>query len=263
MAILAISDTHGFLAEAKAALEATGLLYDKSSKIAVLGDILDRGEEAVEMTEFLLSLKEEGRLILIRGNHEDLFEECLWDMEQGKLFEIISGVSGVHHLHNGTMDTMLQLAGMTVREALESPNEVIRRVKKSRFYRLLLPECVNYYETPRYVLTHGWIPCRPDPRGRWAGYHYDPDWRQATEMEWHRARWQNGMAISRAYGIREPGKTVVCGHYTASYGHAHFEHRGPEYGPEADFSPYYGDGIIAIDGSVANSGSLNCIVLEE
>jgi hypothetical protein len=41
------------------------------------------------------------------------------------------------------------------------------------------------------------------------------------------------------------------------------EGKGTERGAGADFSPYYGEGIIAIDASTANSGKVNCIVLED
>ena len=39
--------------------------------------------------------------------------------------------------------------------------------------------------------------------------------------------------------------------------------RCSEYGEDADFSPYYEKGIIAIDASTANSGKVNCIVIKD
>ena len=36
-----------------------------------------------------------------------------------------------------------------------------------------------------------------------------------------------------------------------------------EFGKDSDFSPFYADGIIAIDGCTAFSGKVNCIVLED
>jgi hypothetical protein len=58
-------------------------------------------------------------------------------------------------------------------------------------------------------------------------------------------------------------KTIVCGHWHASYGHVKFEHKGSEFGPDADFSPYYGDRIIAMDACTAESGKVNVLVLED
>ena len=37
----------------------------------------------------------------------------------------------------------------------------------------------------------------------------------------------------------------------------------PEFGEGADFSPYYGDGVIAIDACTAYSGNVNVLVLED
>ena len=45
----------------------------------------------------------------------------------------------------------------------------------------------------------------------------------------------------------DENKTIVCGHWNTSYGHSKYEHKGTEFGEDADFSPYYGPGIIAID----------------
>ena len=58
-------------------------------------------------------------------------------------------------------------------------------------------------------------------------------------------------------------KTIVCGHWHTSYGHSKYEHKGTEFGEDADFSPYYGPGIIAIDACTAFSGKVNCLVIED
>ena len=59
------------------------------------------------------------------------------------------------------------------------------------------------------------------------------------------------------------GKTIVCGHWHCSYGHREFEGNGSEFGEDADFSPYYGKGIIVLDACTAVSGKVNVIVLED
>ena len=35
------------------------------------------------------------------------------------------------------------------------------------------------------------------------------------------------------------------------------------FGPDADFSPFYGQGVIALDACTAVSGFVNCIVIED
>ena len=75
--------------------------------------------------------------------------------------------------------------------------------------------------------------------------------------------------LIRAQVIQHDGKdaffnkTIVCGHWHTSYGHSKYEHKGTEFGEDADFSPYYGPGIIAIDACTAFSGKSNCLVIED
>ena len=58
-------------------------------------------------------------------------------------------------------------------------------------------------------------------------------------------------------------KTILCGHWHSSYGHATYEHKGSEFGHDADFSPYYGTGVIALDACTAFSKKVNVIILED
>ena len=76
------------------------------------------------------------------------------------------------------------------------------------------------------------------------------------------ARWINGMDAAKAEIIEE-GKTIVCGHWHCSYGHSEYEGIGSEFGPDADFTPYYAQGIIALDACTAHSGRVNVVVLED
>ena len=95
MSILTISDTHGFLDATRKALESEGLFEDKNNKVALLGDILDRGPDAVALTSYLVNLLNEDRLILIRGNHEELFEDALADIRRGRIWEV---ATASHHV---------------------------------------------------------------------------------------------------------------------------------------------------------------------
>lgn len=56
---------------------------------------------------------------------------------------------------------------------------------------------------------------------------------------------------------------VVCGHWHASYGHSKYEGKCSEFGADADFSPYYGPRIIAIDACTSHSKKVNVIVIED
>ena len=115
---------------------------------------------------------------------------------------------------------------------------------------------LNYFETEHYVFVHGWIPCI---YGR-SGYSYYSNWREASEGEWRSARWYNGMDVVRTC---MEDKTIVCGHWHTSYGHAKYEGKGSEFEADADFSPYYASGIIALDSCTAFSRKVNVITIED
>ena len=257
-----VADVHGFYTELIAALREAGFFDDKEPhKVIFCGDMYDRGKETLLLVEFLLKLMKEDKLIYILGNHEELLISCLQEISRGGVHEIASGMS--HHYTNGTWDTLLQIAEMSEYEAYRNPHELVRRVMRSPLYRKLLTVCVDYYETPNYVFVHGWVPCYSEGYRPSVRYKFNPKWRDADVNSWYKARWFNGMELACKHHLTVPGKTVVCGHFHTSYGHAHIEHKSPEWGNGADFSPFCADGIIALDACTAVSGKINCIVIED
>lgn len=225
-------------------------------KLILCGDLLDRGTETLELIDFANGLLDEGRLIYILGNHEELLVQCIQEIARG------DGVRS-HHYFNKTWDSLLRIGKLDEADACGHPDELVTRVMNSSFYRRLLPAAVDYYETANYIFVHGWIPCFVDGPAPNSKYRYDPDWRNADILAWRGARWSNGMDLACKHHILEPSKTVVCGHWHASYAHALFEGRGSERGEDADFSPFYGNGIIALDACTVRSGFVNVIVIND
>ncbi|MBQ9749775.1 MAG: metallophosphoesterase [Clostridia bacterium] len=253
-----VSDVHGYYTCLTKALRDAGFFDEtEECKLVVCGDLFDRGPEAKSLIKFILQLMKDGRLIYILGNHEDLLVQCLQEISRGNADEIASGMSC--HYSNMTWDTLLQISEMSESEACKNPNELVRRVMQSSFYRELLPACVDYFETPKHIFTHGWIPVFTLDDS----YTYNPDWRNADVQEWRRARWLNGMELACKHRVVEPDKTIVCGHWHTSYGHACFEHSCSEMGEDADFSPFGARGILAIDASTHRSQKVNCVVVED
>ena len=84
----------------------------------------------------------------------------------------------------------------------------------------------------------------------------------SDDKAWDKARWINGMAAAHE-GITEKGRTIVCGHWHCSFGHANYEGKGGEFDNNPDFSPYFADGIIALDACTAVSGKVNCVVIDD
>ena len=257
-----VSDVHGFYSQTVRALADKGFFDDKDEhKLIVCGDLMDRGGEALKMQEFMLDLVERDLVILIKGNHEELMPLMLDEMKTS----YNEGNPGIkqRHVHNGTIDTAMQLSGYsTMEEAVRNTSDVIEKVKSSVYYTSLIPRSIDYLETKKYIFVHGWIPCK-ETVDEDTHFEYDPDWRNATAERWFKARWKNGMKLAEEWGIREPGKTIVCGHYRTSFGHSVYRNRGSEDMEDAVFEPYVSDGIIAIDACTAHSGIVNCIVLED
>lgn len=250
-----VADIHGFYSELKLALNEKGFFSDAlPHKLIVCGDLMDRGAEAKEVQQFIIDLMDKDQVILIRGNHEDLMMDllCNW----GNKSYLLS-----YHKSNKTTDTVLQLTD-TFNIFDENRAYVKERLSNTPFIQKIIPSMIDYYETKKYIFVHGWIPCKHYEENNMDRFEAVDDWRNANPSDWYSARWTNGMAAWNE-GIKEQGKTIVCGHWNYSYGHSVFEHKGSQYGKDADFSPFFAEGIIAIDACTALSRKINCIVLED
>lgn len=243
-----ISDIHGFYTQMENALSEAGFFSDtEPHKLVILGDLMDRGKEAVKMQEFVLQQMERDSVILIRGNHEDLFESFVTE-DHGIAYDI--------HVSNGTFDTALQLTGYDPVMAGLRNYDFADKAKTTPFYQKIMPSMLDYYETAHYVFVHGWIPCIAEQNR----YNAISNWRKATPDEWLNARWYNGMDAAQS---ANEDKIIVCGHWHTSYGHSKYEGKGSEFGADANFAPYYGPHMIAIDACTAFTKKVNCLVLED
>ena len=91
------SDIHGFFNEWQNALTDKGFdLNNPEHKIILCGDLFDRGNQPKEIIDFVLKHKD--KVILIRGNHEDLMEQM-----------IERDFSDYGDLCNGTAQTIVDL----------------------------------------------------------------------------------------------------------------------------------------------------------
>ncbi len=252
-----MADIHGFYTLMQKALTDAGYYEDSGpKKLLICGDLMDRGKEALKVQQFVLDHMKAGDIILVRGNHEDLAMDLLMDWDEGSYVQH-------HHLHNGTVDTALQLTHTKNTAAMMADLEGMRdALAETPFIRQIIPSMLNYYETKDYIFVHGWIPCFAIQMSHSSKMYFPrEDWQHASRTEWAEARWINGMDACHG-GVREK-KTIFCGHYHCSYGHAMYEGVGSELGPDAVFTPYYAKGIVAIDACTAYSGIVNCVVVEQ
>ncbi len=256
MKYFVVSDLHGFFFEFNTALLNAGFdIENPEHKLIVCGDLMDRGQEAVLMQQYIMQLISKDKVILIRGNHEDLVLELLANYEKW----IDYGIEYTHHFSNRTFDTLLQLTGCDYWTATTQTKAFARACYNTPFIKTIIPKMVDYVETEHYVFVHGWIPCNTTKKFEGDIHKFDPNWRTAAQSQWEEARWLNGMDCAVKDNVVLPNKTIICGHWHCSYGHEKYD-ANPTKG---NYNPFRARGIIAIDACTALSRKVNCIVIEE
>ena len=247
-----VSDIHDHFDLLIEALDSRGFdVNNENHRLIVCGDAFYSGPQPGELFVFLRELSEKGRLIFIYGNHDvelldNLREHRFNRPANRKCAELI-----VRH--------------MTGKTCMDD-EELISECERLGFISFLAETPVWYYENENYVFTHGFIPT--DKKA------YRSDWRTATEKDWRNAAARgDAMALSLRYGVSEPNKKIVCGHYSAARCYLMKNATPSDWdnkiykdvsGVPADgFKPFFGETFIAIDQSVKKTGFMNCIVLEE
>ena len=243
-----VSDVHGFYDEMKLALDEAG--FDANNEdhwLISCGDEWDRGSNPVGVMKFFSALE---RKVIIRGNHMELFEDLCY-----------RGYPEWHDNSNGTLDTVLCMGEYNRDKQFDlCCDRALNRTKKYR------RDMVNYFETKNYIFVHSWIPLikkdnLPAHYTRNRKFEFDPNWRNVGRKEWHDAMWGNPFDMAEK-GLNQTEKTIVSGHWHCSTGWARAEGNS-EFGEDAKFNPYYGDGFIAIDACTAHSGKVNVVVIED
>lgn len=225
------SDVHGFYTPLKKALHAARF-NAKEDTLVSLGDNFDRGNQAWEVYQLLTRLP---HVILVRGNHEDLF--C--DM-------VFSQAIYSHDKTNGTADTLRQISRHYFPEDWTDYYYDLSCIYETEFFRWMTDIRIwkNEVVFGDYVCTHATRPNR-------------------DFLTWKEARWAN------PYTNRVPGKILVAGHWYAFLGRAYESGVSPEdkYIPDVDkddlSSPYVDKDLIMIDACTPLSGQVNVIVYDD
>ena len=245
-----VSDIHDHYVLLKQALDVSGFdINNNNHRLIVCGDAFYSGPQPGELFVFLRNLNEKNRLIFIYGNHDI---ELLDNLKSGAF----------------TRKANRKCAELIVQHATEksglSDKELISECQRLGFTSFLAEIPVWYYENEKYVFTHGFIPT--------IKHAYNPNWRNATEKEWRSAMRSDAMTLSMLYGVKEPNKKIVCGHYSAARCYLmrnatplQWEnkiYKDVSAVPTEGFKTFFGDTLIALDQSVKKTGFMNCIVLE-
>lgn len=256
------SDVHGHYTLLINELKKNGFDETNSNHMLIsIGDNFDRGKENYEMFLFLKEMKEKNKIILVRGNHEDLFLKLL-----------TRGYPTMADYHNGTFQTLEEFSKRYFKEYYvnvvnDGYDQIYYELKRDKVLDLIY-DMVDYYETPNYIFTHGYIPVDINDDNK---YQYKEDWRNSTYKEFEEARWKNGMEMSMVHQIGEVGKKIVVGHWHASYGHVRKEYgfkqdinyRELEFNESANHGVFEDERVIAIDACTIISKKINVLVLED
>ena len=253
-----ISDIHSFYEEMIHTLHINGFnMQDPTHNLIICGDAFDRGDFSLKVFEFMKILNSENRLIYIKGNHEDLLFDCIDEL-------IKYGRCGEHHYSNGTVKTLSHFINEDdywIYSTYIPTNIIESIVNNTKELRSFIQDnCVNYFTLGNKIFTHSWVPST----------HYDK-WDEESEeniLMWRNARWGNPFKQWKD-GLFPENKCIVFGHWHTSWYWSHIKQDRKEWPPKnrkdwlKSFEPVIEENIIGLDGCVAYSGKINCVVFDE
>lgn len=236
MKYFCVSDIHGHYDVLLRDLKENGWDPDNiGHKLVVIGDIVDRGPQNVEVLEFVHKMVHENKAIFIMGNH-DVF---LLDFFKGDFLKTLFNFK-----HNGHRDTIEQLLGKKVTNKANLKNIQKELLERYPHIFQMLEDAPYYYEVENYIFVHGGVDSTLQ------------DWRDTTPKD---MTWNSQASLSPV-----KGKTVVCGHKQNVSLRAPNSYKDylkiPESFPDM-FKNLHLRGSIHIDGSVMATQKINVLVL--
>jgi serine/threonine protein phosphatase 1 len=139
MRTLAIGDIHGCLTALDALLDLVAPGSD--DRLITLGDYVDRGFESSQVLDRLIALYKTGRVIPLRGNHDEMMVTARFDPGERRMWLRFGGCETLDSYGHWPTD------------------DVYDRVPE-RHWRFLEQELRNYYETETHLFAHAGV----DPR---------------------------------------------------------------------------------------------------
>ena len=279
MKYFCVSDIHSFYTPLKESLDKAGFeVGNENHLLLVLGDVFDRGDETLQVYEYLKSVPNK---ILIRGNHEQLFIDLL-----------DKPLPDSHDYSNGTVKTFCHIAGINPKkmdvnywyELKYSSNAtiniksmlyatwavVVEKVRISEIAKWIKDDSqwVNYYELDKFIFVHSFIPrdYTLSEFGYIDKYYYKSNWRNAWQDDWNDAMWGCPYEVFiEGYFMPEiqKGKVLVCGHWHSFGFREFFEGKHYVKDDDIDFSIFYSKYLIALDTCTALSHKVNVMIIDE
>ncbi len=150
----------------------------RDDTIVVLGDVIDYGPQTDRVIEQLIDLAGRCRLVLLKGNHEEMLFGALLGRDDRRYWESCGGVT-----------TRRCYPGRDDRELIDPAH-----------LRFLKENCQDYFEADGFIFVHA---------------NYFPN-RPMQEQTSHTLRWEAVDAARMA--AHYSGKTVIAGHTAQTSG---------------------------------------------
>lgn len=226
--MIAISDIHGMYQMFLKLLEKVN--YDfKRDQLIILGDLVDRGPESRELIEYLISLRNKGaNLVVLRGNHDDMFIQSLNDQYSVDRWLLNGGVQTLESYFKGSL----------ISQGVETAIKHIKDNYKNHIE--FLENLQLYYETDDFIFVHAGIDPQLD------------DWKDTDP---HDFMWIRQEFFYAFEPLKIGNKKVVFGHSPVRF------IKCSERTDDIWFSPC--GQKIGIDGAAAYSGQLNALIIDE
>jgi serine/threonine protein phosphatase 1 len=131
-----VSDIHGQHQAFQRALGRVGFSPETGDRLYVLGDMVDRGPQSKEVLLYLFRLQRQypGQIVVIKGNHEQMFEDWLQSKQDGGSFMLNGGDATVRSFLDNLPLHRAFLGGTPSAADQESARQAIRS-----HYPFLLP----------------------------------------------------------------------------------------------------------------------------
>lgn len=267
MKYFAISDTHAHHSEAiKALAEAGWDENNENHKLIVVGDITDRGSEALKHIEWLKRLTDENKAIVLRGNHDQFILGFFRNRDQS--------FNWMHNGLNTTIDDLDHRTNSFQMYCLSLDKEMNtytfgewQRItaksiqKEYPWMKEWFENLPDYYETKNYIFTHGIIDWRVED------WHESQMQKYNCKQGWLSNHWATPEDFLKFNN--HTGKHLVVGHlnaslmrYTLTYGgNDLYDYR--EYHPDNEI--YYDEKIDTyfLDTCTVATKRVNVLVIED
>ena len=250
------SDIHGYYDVMINTLKFKG--FDENNPnhlLVVLGDIFDRGDQAVQVYEYLKRLTDKKKAVVVSGNHHKF------------LIEFLEGsYNPFNYMNNGLSETIGDFWHRTMpfeswclldKDCTPNSNDyaewvdICRKDIMEEYPELLdwLKSMPRYFESKNIIGCHASLDLNAE------------DWRKPhciryTLRDWDALEFDDGMFLARK---NTTGKTIVAGHFDT--GHLREMHNLGVYDDHSILKTE--DNKIFIDGCVALTQKLNVLILED